>query len=181
MAIPTDLSYHDRGFLLTVVEYDHLLRWNGAAWEFAPGDDGNAFFREFVAAPQSAGWVLCDGSTTDYLTLGAVLGATAITLPDETTDPVYHKSDTAYSGTVNAPTAPTLSGSTGAESTHTHGATSTPSATVAVQAGVGTTVATDTHTHTTSAGDSHSHSVGTLVNSADGEPRNLSVLRYFRR
>jgi hypothetical protein len=158
MAIPTDLSAHDMGLLLEVVDYGHLLRWTGASWEFIDG--GSGYFLDCVVAPSGPGWALCDGSTTDYLSVSPTLHAEPITLPDEVTNPVYHASAAAYTGTVTAPTAPGLSGNTGNDS-----------ASVEVQSGTGTTVSAHTHTHP----------VGSLAVDATGEPRHLGVLKYFRR
>ncbi len=47
--------------------YNHLLRWNGTAFEFAPGDSGSGYAVEFVITPNAPGWAACDGSTTTYL------------------------------------------------------------------------------------------------------------------
>jgi|SRR5436190_6437371 len=161
--LPDDLSYHDAGLLVWMFEYGHCLRWNGAKWEWGPGEIGSGYIQDFVAAPTGPGWQLCDGTVTDYLVVDPVPSAVAFTTPDEVTNPVYHRSNAAYSGTINAPVAPTLSGSTG-----------TPSATVAVE--------TNAPVTPVSVGDAtHTHPVGTIAAAADGEPRHLDVLKYFRR
>lgn len=160
--LPDDLSFHDAGLLVWMFEYNHLLRWDGAKWTWGPGDGGGGYIQDFVVAPTEAGWQLCDGSATDYLVVDPVPAAVSFTTPDETTNPVYHRSNTAF-GAVTAPVAPTLSGSTGV-----------PSAVVAVESNAPVTpvnVSTDTHTHP----------VGTLAVSATGEPRHLDVQRWFRR
>jgi hypothetical protein len=64
------LGAGDAGYVAFETAYGHLLRWTGAVWEFAPGDCGNKFFRDFIGTPQETGWALCDGSATDYLKLG---------------------------------------------------------------------------------------------------------------
>lgn len=162
-ARPTSLTTNDAGFMLEVSDHRHLCRWDGTAWVILDNDAGT-FIDSAVAL--GVGWQLCDGTATNYLTVsGADLAETAFTTPDEVTAPsgVYHKSIAAYTGTINAPTAPVISGSTG-----------TPSATTTVDDDLlGTTVAVASSTHT--------HPVGTLVNDTSGQPRNLGVLRYFRR
>lgn len=203
----TDLGTSDNGYLMWIRDQAHLFRWSGTVWHFVDGEGG--YIVDRISAPTDNGWQLCDGTATDYLQIsGGDIVVTAFTTPDEVTAPsgVYHKSIAAYTGTINAAAAPALSGSTAAASTgvttnaeaaHTHAVTSptgTPSATVEVQSGTGTTVATDTHTHSitspTGSGSSHSHGItdpththgtGTLVADATGQPRNMGVLRYFRR
>jgi hypothetical protein len=82
MALPSDLSTHDSGLLVWVVDYNHLIRWSGAAWEWAPGEVGSGFIRDFLATPGPE-WVLCDGSATDYLVVTPTPAAVAITLPND--------------------------------------------------------------------------------------------------
>lgn len=161
--LPDDLSFHDAGLLVWMFEYGHLLRWDGAKWTWGPGEVGSGFINDFVAAPTGPGWQLCDGTVTDYLVVDPVPSALPFTTPDLVTNPVYARSGAAYSGTINAPVAPALSGATGA-----------PSAVVAVESNAPVTpvnVGTDTHTHP----------VGTLAAGTGGEPRSLDLLRYFRR
>ena len=98
---PTDLGTNDTGLLLFVSDFGHLMRWTGTAWEFAEGDVGNGFFRDFAVNPPESGWQLCDGTVTTYLTLsGATLTTTSFTTPNLTGTAAYRKSATAYSGTV---------------------------------------------------------------------------------
>jgi hypothetical protein len=81
--LPT-LKASDRGFLLFIPDYGHLLRWSGTRWEFATGE-GNAFYADFAVAPTNPGWVKCDGKTTTYLVIPAVkITARRITLPTST-------------------------------------------------------------------------------------------------
>jgi hypothetical protein len=81
VSVPVDLGPNDLGFLLYVVDFNHLLRWNGSAWGFGPGDVGNGFYRDFAIAPQEPGWVACTGQATTYLAVGATLRAVTMTLP----------------------------------------------------------------------------------------------------
>jgi hypothetical protein len=214
MALPTDLGLNDAGFLLFIPDFAHLVRWNGTVWQFAPGDEGNGFTRDYLTTPPTSGWQLCDGSTTSMLMVGqATLRSQSIKLPDETSAGVYHKSGTLPDvGQVRGPVAPTLSGNTADESAHTHSVdppnttsttpstntTGTNSANETVDktlAGATVTVAKDTHTHdmanhthdvniasfASAAGSAHHHGVGTLAVSTTGEPKNVIVMRYFRR
>lgn len=61
--LPADLGLNDVGFLVSVTDFNHSLRWNGTNWEFAPGDHGSGYIVAFVNPPVQAGWLLCDGST----------------------------------------------------------------------------------------------------------------------
>lgn len=110
--VPTDLGADDAGFLLQITDYGHRVRWSGTAWDFAPGDQGNAYFQDFAVAP-STGWKLCDGTATTYLVMGVTIAATAFTTPNLSGTAAYRKSAAAYSGTITAATAPGLSGDTG--------------------------------------------------------------------
>lgn len=47
--------------------FNHLLRFNGTAFDFAPGDAGSGYMVEFLMPPVAPGWVNCDGSTTTQL------------------------------------------------------------------------------------------------------------------
>lgn len=207
---PTDLATNDTGVLYIPSEHLHWCRWGGAAWTILDPDAG-IFVDSAVAL--GAGWQVCDGTATTYLTIaGAGLAQTAFTTPDEVTAPsgVYHKSIAAYTGTINAPTAGAISGSTANTTatnqaaatgvtivdhpSHTHddasslatpdlfapdttatgvaGRTGGPSAVLAHP------VTDPTHNHTQNA---HLHAAGTLAVATTGEPRNMGVLRYFRR
>jgi uncharacterized phage infection (PIP) family protein YhgE len=157
---PTDFGANDANALYVPSEHLHWCRWGGATWTIID-DDGGTFIDS--ARALGAGYQLCDGSATTYLTAsGANLVETAFTTPNENSAPagVYHKSIAAYTGTINAAVAPAgVAGTTGNDS-----------ASVAVQSGAGTTVAADPHTHPF-----------TPVVDATGEPRNIGVLRYLRR
>lgn len=207
---PTDLGADDAGFLYMPGVYIHICRWSGSGWAITDG--GGGYIVDAVAA-LGAGWILCDGTATTYLTVsGANLAETAFTTPDENSGAagVYHKSIAAYTGTINAASAGAISGST-ANTTATNIAASTgvtivdhPSHTHDDASSLGTpdlfapdTTATGVagrtggpdailthpvvdpgHNHTQNA---HLHAAGTLVVATTGEPRNMGVLKYFRR
>lgn len=138
---PADLNPYDVGFLFYATDFARTFRWNGTAWEDAPGAPARFQLAFFTATPSpSAGWGLCDGgSVTRSTTTG---GTTSLTTPDLITDNLFVR------GAGSA-------GGTGGTATHLHAVdppnttSGGPSATVEVQSGTGTTVATDTHTHDT--------------------------------
>ena len=110
---PTGLTLRDVGRLFMVTDYGHLVRWTGAVWQFAPGDGGNKFFRDFISAPQETGWQLCDGTAgVTYLVVGGIALTTAsLTVPNFTATPAYRRSAAAYSGPgITAAVAPGLTG-----------------------------------------------------------------------
>lgn len=78
--VPTDLNQGDKGLLVALDTYNHVLEWEGDHWRFSAGDGGNGFFRTFPAGvrPQEDGWQLCDGSTVAYLVVGGALLQTAL-------------------------------------------------------------------------------------------------------
>src|SRR5882724_7957943 len=43
MALPSDLTVNDAGFLANVTDYNHLLQWNGSMWQWGPGEFGGGF------------------------------------------------------------------------------------------------------------------------------------------
>lgn len=176
IATQPTLGVSDEGYLGFEADTRHMVRWTGAAWEFAPGDVGNKFFRDFAGTPQESGWALCDGSSVDYLTLGATLTVTSITLPNLTGSPAYRKSAAAYTGTITA-----ASGTTASDGAHTHTGTTDNAPNIVGdvrtvgaydQYGFGTTQ--HNHTFTTGSGGSHTHGPGTI------DPAHLDVLPYFR-
>jgi hypothetical protein len=122
MALPTDLTANDAGFLLHIVDFSHLVRWTGASWEWAPGDEGNGYIEDFLVPPVSPGWQVCDGTITSLLIVGhPSLYSQSIQLPDEVTNGAYHKSAATVSTyTVQPAVAPLITGNTADESTHTH-------------------------------------------------------------
>lgn len=163
---PTGLTTANYGLLYFVTDYSVLVRWDGSAWQLAPGTVAPGKIDMFaVAPPSSAGYVLCNGAATSYLSgFGtATLTSTNITLPDLTTTAAYLETGAAYTGTVVAATGAALSGSTAAGSTGT-GSTGTGS-TGTGSTGTGSTGTGNTGTGTTGneAGHTHSFSATTGV------------------
>lgn len=122
LATQPALGAGDAGYLMWLTDYKHLLRWTGATWEFF-GEEGNAFIKDCVVAPQTGLWQLCDGTATKYLTLGATLTETNFTVPDLIGTPAYRKSAAAYTGAIAAKVAPSVTGagSTGTGTTSDDG------------------------------------------------------------
>lgn len=81
VATQPTLGLNDVGYIGLESQFGHLLRWTGAAWEFAPGDGGNGFLLGFPVAPQAVGYGLCDGSVYSYLVVGATLTTANYTTP----------------------------------------------------------------------------------------------------
>lgn len=181
-AFAANLGTSDARLITHVTDYDHVLKWSGSAWGWAPGSDRSGYSQLWEAAPSGYGslaWQVYDGSTVAKLNSD---GTTSNVTLDNLGTAGYLKGGTAAAAVAAA------SGATAAEAAHTHSvdppstASGAPSGTVAVQAGAGTTVATDTHTHNTDvgsfssgAGSSHTHGPGTQ------ELRNKQFLLYFRR
>lgn len=64
----TQLGRQDTGVLIWVPTFNHILRWTGVAWQFAPGDTGSGYVATFFFDPPNAdGWALCDGSNVTFL------------------------------------------------------------------------------------------------------------------
>jgi hypothetical protein len=62
--LPTDLGANDKGFLVSVTDFQHVLYWTGAAWIWGPGESGSGYIVPFVNPPNPPdGWQACDGST----------------------------------------------------------------------------------------------------------------------
>jgi hypothetical protein len=119
---PTGLGAGDAGFLWSVTDYAHLLRWTGTGWEFL--DAAGNYIAGCAGAPGGSGWQLCDGSATSYLQVAAgIASATA----------AYLKFGAGYSASIAAATVPTAGGA---------------SATAAVASGSGATPASGAHVHT---------------------------------
>lgn len=186
----------DVGFVGLVTDYNHLVVWDGAAWQ--PYDAGSGYFAMLPVAPTTVGWQLCDGTATHYLGYGGTLTAVAFTTPDLMSTPAYLKAAASYSGTVNAKVSPssTGTGTTGTDVTGT-GTTGSSTDTFTTQQGAQslimgaganlTAVAAHTHTGTT---DGHTHSVPGLsipglsvpaLSIGTIEMANLGCLPYFRR
>jgi hypothetical protein len=196
--LPTDLNTlgdSSTFFRVDVVDFVHILTWSGSGWAFDDSDDGSFYFIEAPGVPQGGLWQELDGSTVTYLKADGTTGS--FTTPDEITAPsgVFHKSIAAYTGTINAASAGTLSGTTGSTTATNQATTATNQTTdlspttakFAADAGGTNAVTgfTNPHGHTQDAHnhiqDAHTHSAGTLAVSTAGQPRNLGVRRFFRR
>lgn len=166
----------NKGQLIEVTDYAHILRWTGTAWEWGPGENGSNYFVDGTGtAPNSVGWHACDGATVKYLKSDGTL-STNVTLPDETTAG-YVKSGATYTGSPVSATAPTLtnptvnSNTTGISIADHSTAANTPVTGAATRVTTANHVITDPgHGHTLSGG-----SVGT-----NGEPVHTVYPRFFR-
>lgn len=78
--LPTDLSVNDIGFLAFEDTYAHGYYWNGTAFVFADGGNGQivAFYN---SAPVGPLWGLCNGSTYTIAKADGT-GTTALTSPN---------------------------------------------------------------------------------------------------
>lgn len=47
--------------------FNHMMRFDGTAWSFAPGDSGSGYTVPFLTPPTADGWALCNASTVSYL------------------------------------------------------------------------------------------------------------------
>ncbi|MDE2099617.1 MAG: hypothetical protein KGL39_20360 [Patescibacteria group bacterium] len=101
------LGTTDSGLLINVTDYAHVLKWGGAAWGWGPGELGSGYLQDFAAAPTGNGWHLCDGTAgVSYLKADGTLGTA--TLPNTTSSPAYRKNGSAYTNTITAAGAPTV-------------------------------------------------------------------------
>lgn len=80
-------KFYDVGYLISITDFQHVIRYNGSNWDFGPGDSGSGFY---VAGGRGfqlpAGkFHLCDGSTIQvfYLPSG-VPSLQTVTLDDLT-------------------------------------------------------------------------------------------------
>lgn len=175
-SLPADLLTSDNGFEANVIgAFQHTLTWSGASaiWTWGPGESGSGYVQSFAIDPSpTTGWKLCDGSATSYLKSD---GTTAsYTTPDIVGNPAYLKLGSPYTGTINPPVAPLITGTTDAAATGDDVSVSVGSAgstgpPVAVVNGVSFLPAT--HTHGLS---------GTTVDT-NGEPQNIILRPWFRR
>jgi hypothetical protein len=152
--LPTNLTVNQKGYLISVSDYAHILRWTGSAWTWGPGDPGSGYIAPFLSAPTQLGWHLCDGSMVKRLNADGTL--TSVVLPNYTTA-AYLKLGTilamgpnAPSGLTNAVSGGTPSGTNSIPNfTGTPATTSVESADTANVAVTGaTSVAAAGHTHT---------------------------------
>lgn len=162
------LGANDAGLLAHLTDYAHLVEWDGTHFHIVDGEGG--YIVDAIHAKSGAGWVLCDGSATDFLLDNTTnLATQSVTTPDEKTNTaVHHNSIVTYTGVINAATAPTFTGSpvnTGNDS------------------GGGQTITQGTGATATVPNEPHTHSVtaaGTIT--LGGDPvKTLGVVRYFRR
>jgi hypothetical protein len=192
--LPSNLTINQKGFLINVSDYAHILKWTGTGWTWGPGDPGSGYIAPFLSAPTQAGWHLCDGSTVQRLNADGTL--TSVVLPNYTTA-AYLKLGTVLAMGPNAPSGSTDATSGGTPSgtnsvpafTGTPATTSVESADTANVAVTGaTSVAAANHTHTvTPAGTvtapaftgallpPHAHGPGTL------DLENTQLLAFYRQ
>lgn len=77
----TGLSALDDGLIWNCSDHEHLLRWNGSGWAFL--DTQGGYIAGHTQAATGAGWVLCNGGATSYLTITAgVVAQTAFVTPN---------------------------------------------------------------------------------------------------
>jgi hypothetical protein len=160
-----------KNLVWNVSDYGHNLQWNGEAWQWAPGEIGSGFFGLFLAAPSTAGWHLCDGSTVNMLNANATLSQ--VVLPNYSTATYLKMAQqaaigpNAASGSSAAVSGGTPAGTLGVESADLADVAVTGAATAAGQ--------NHTHTFTGAALAAHSHGPGNLdlVNSV--------LAAYFRQ
>lgn len=65
---PGDLTPGDAGFLVRATDFDREYRWDGTAWEDAPGQPQRgmiAYFSDDVLPTPATAWQLMDGSVAD--------------------------------------------------------------------------------------------------------------------
>lgn len=129
-ALAATLGTSNAGLLVQVTDYNHVLEWNGTAYQWGPGENGSAFFQGFAVAPTGNGWHVCDGSFVNYLKSNGTLGGA--TLPNTAASAAYMKFGSAYNSTIQVADAPVFVGSP-AVSDVTWNAGSTPQVAEAVQ------------------------------------------------
>jgi len=158
--ITGSLGAQDVGYLFYSTDYDRVFRWNGSAYEDAPGQParGMIVYFDYTNLPMqvATAWALCDGSSA---TRSVVNGTTAsYTTPNLTGSTRFIRS---VSGTTG--------GTGGSATTHTHpvdppsttssnpdvAGTGAESVTTIVQSGTGITVAGVNHTNN----HNHTHTV----------------------
>jgi hypothetical protein len=202
-SIPTDLGTTDVGFLYSVSDYGHILRWGGSAWTFGPGDPGSGYVvigKPDGSAPNGGLWGLCNGSA--YAVLNAN-GTTSSVTTQDLNDDTFLLGGASFDASPRAAVRGKWESAakTDAESAHTHSVnppstnSGAPSATTAVQSGSGTTVATDAHIHatdiaavTSAAGSAHQHVLSDATaqlkvpsEANGGVPKRSGVALYIRR
>lgn len=120
---PSPSVLYDTGYMIYATDFDWYFRWNLITWERLNGV--NRHISGFRVAPTKVGWGLCDGTT--YTCSTDAGSTTTVTTPNLNSAAAFVKYGSSYSASVSA-VAPTISGSTGNESTkHTHNTTATGS------------------------------------------------------
>jgi hypothetical protein len=186
-AIPATLGVNDTGLSLFVSDFWHRLKWSGAAWGWAPGENGSGFIDAFLVDPSPlTGWALCDGSAgVTYLKANGTIGS--LTLPNLTGTPSYLKLGGSAAAAINPAVRPTFTETNLRAANAVTGITAVTGAasgTNTVASGTGATVASSTHTHAVSITDpGHVHTISKTANpnGLDGEPSNVVLRPFFRR
>lgn len=195
---PTDLTTTDQGFLFQATDYGHTYRWNGSAWQYAPGDGGSGYI---VAGFGNGGiWALCDGSATNIAQSNGTIAL--VTTPDITSDVFLQGASTPSAVKVATRATWEAAAKVADESAHQHvfnnGGTPTGgpvgSATT-VQSGTGASVASSSHYHNDTSADyntgpgfAHSHALTDALSqlkkfdeTAGGLPKRIALAWYMRR
>ena len=153
-ALAATLGTNDTGLEVWVTDFEHRLKWTGAAWVFAPGDPGSgwvAIGKPAGTAPNGGVWGICDG--TAYTCLNADGTTTSLTSQNLTGE-VFIKG-AASTASQQAATRATWEAAavTDNESAHTHddgsyavSGTTDASGTGTVEAGAAANAVGD-HTH----------------------------------
>jgi hypothetical protein len=128
-ALPS-LGAGDAGYLAWVTDYNHLLYWNGTAWQWGPGENGSGYIQFFAADPGS-GWKFLDG-TGNPITYLKSDGTTAQVNIQSMANTRYVQGGTVFTGADIPATA-----------------TDVPVGTATAATGTAVTVASSTHTHVT--------------------------------
>lgn len=121
-SMPTDLGENDTilvsskvalGFLFYEnAVFAHQVQWNVSAWQRGPHDEEHAdTFHECGHVIADLGWYPCDGTSTTYFDYATPGTPVARTVPGTNATPAFYKGGPSYSATLNAPAAPTFTGS----------------------------------------------------------------------
>lgn len=200
VAFAATLGPNDAGYLVNVTDYAHILQWGGAAWQWAPGEQGSGMLVAFALAPTGNGWQACNGTTgVTYLKSDGTTGT--LTVPNTASSAAYMKLGAGYAAAITAPTVPTISTPTLSGATdghalsvaempaHTHdlgssgGITATAGTWHADNLDYGNTQATTS----AGSGNTHSHTLGAAAVSTPtatlpADPvANFEALLYFRK
>jgi hypothetical protein len=66
-ALAATLTSGDKGLLVNVTDYSHVLQWNGSGFVFVEGDSSNYYVEGGTSAPFGGKWAPADGSTVSVL------------------------------------------------------------------------------------------------------------------